>query len=45
LRGSQRRAVALGGRLPAVEGQRLAKEDDVRVTTALRHEALWIERG
>jgi transposase len=34
LRGSQRRAVALGGRLLAVEGQRLAKEDDVRVTTA-----------
>jgi hypothetical protein len=33
LRGSQRRAVVLGGRLLAVEGQRLAKEDDVRVTT------------
>jgi transposase len=31
---TQRRAAVLGGRLLAVEGQRLAKEDDVRVTTA-----------
>jgi transposase len=31
---AKRRAAALGGRLLAVEGQRLAKEDDVRVTTA-----------
>jgi transposase len=31
---AQRRAAVLGGRLLAVEGQRLAKEDDVRVTTA-----------
>jgi transposase len=34
LRGTQRRAAVLGGRLLAVEGQRLAKEDDVRVTSA-----------
>jgi hypothetical protein len=34
LRRTQRRAAVLGGRLLAVEGQRLAKEDDVRVTTA-----------
>jgi len=34
LRRTQRRAAVLGDRLLAVEGQRLAKEDDVRVTTA-----------
>jgi transposase len=34
LRRAQGRAAALGSRLLAVDGQRLAREDDVRVTTA-----------
>jgi hypothetical protein len=36
LRGGRRRAAVLEGRLLAVNGQRLAKEDDVRVETAYK---------
>jgi len=36
LRRFRRRAVALPGRLLAVEGKRLTQEDDVRTTTAFK---------